>query len=181
MLIEPPANRLLPVECKLSATLEPWLTHPHSLTERLIMKAGHAHLNVLRQSWQATDWWDKQMFQVQDSTVWHREIVMTASDEPCWYARTIIPRTTYEANEKTFDRLQKESLGKIIFNDSRIERLFLFHYPIDAKSIEYYWLNDMLHQHSKIVWVRLSAFSIDKNTPFYLVEIMLPGLMRYPN
>jgi len=181
MLIKPDVNTLLPVFCELPASLLPWLTYQHSLTERLTARAGNTHLDVLDQRWESPDWWDKQVLNTKDSTVLHREIVMWASGEPCWYARTIIPQETYIANSELFDRLKKESLGVLIFTESVIKRTSLFHYAIDDKSIEYHWLNKTLSCKATTLWVRMSVFTIHNELNFYLIEIMLPGLMRFPN
>lgn len=181
MLINPAVTALLPIPCEAPPSLLPWLTYEASLTDRLQAKAGNTRLDVLGQHWESPDLWDKQVLHIKDKAVLHREIVMWASDEPCWYARTIIPQTTHDAGKAIFDRLKNESLGALIFNEDRIKRASLIHYPIDAQSIEYHWLNETMHRKAKIVWVRMSTFTIDNVFPFCLIEIMLPGIMRYPN
>ncbi len=193
MLIKPLINTLLPLPCEAPALLLPWLTHQNSLTERLQEKAGKTRLEVLGQCWELPDWWDKQVLQIIDETVLHREILMWASKKPCWYARTIIPKTTYDASKTIFDRLKNESLGALIFNDDRIKRVSLSHYPIDEQTIEYHWLTDIMHSKTKPLWVRISTFIVtaalptppstpeDNTYPFCLLEIMLPGIMRYLN
>ena len=181
MLMKPAINTLLPISCEVPPSLLPWLTYQDSLTSRLQAKAGNTHLEVLGQRWESPDWWDRQVLDIKDKTVLHREIVMWASKESCWYGRTIIPQITHAAGKDIFDRLKNESLGALIFNENRIKRASLIHYPINAQSIEYHWLTENMHSQAKTLWVRMSTFTIDNAFPFCLIEVMLPGIMRYPN
>lgn len=182
MMFSPkPFHTMPPVMSEPPSALLPWLTCQGSLTERLQDKAGNTHLDVLTQYWTPPDSWDTQVLHIEDHAVLHREILMQASYQPCWYARTIIPHATYNVGSAIFDRLENESLGMLIFNESRIQRVSLVHYPIDAQSIEYNWLTETMHEHVNPLWVRLATFTFDTEFPFYLIEIMLPGLMRYSN
>lgn len=181
MIVTMTTDTLLPVTCELPPSLLPWLTHTKSLTKRLEEKAGNVCLDVLGQCWSAPDWWDKQVLHINDEAVLHRQILMRASKAPCWYARTIIPKATYNVEKTMFERLNKESLGTLIFKEARIKRESLLHYPISAKSIEYHWLTESMHCNAETLWLRLSIFVVDNMSPFCLVEIMLPGIMRYSN
>lgn len=181
MLINLPANALLKLERKPSSALLPWLTYQNSLTERLQAKAGNTYLDVLGQDWHAPTIWEKEVLSISDKSVFCREIVMQAFTTPCWYARTIIPQSSYEAGIDIFVRLKNESLGLLIFSEVRIKRVSLMHYPIDTQCMEYYWLDETMHAGSKLLWARLSVFLIDETFPFCLIEIMLPGIMRYSN
>ena len=181
MLIIPKEGAFLPVKCILPPELLPWINYQDSLTERLKDKAGHARLQVLGQSWGAPDSWDKQVLHYNHEAVFRREIIMWALDEPCWYARTIIPYTTYHAHRVLFNRLEQESIGTLIFSVAEIKRVDIIHYPVDKNSIEYYWLNPSMHHKAKVLWVRLSTFSVADGLPFFLIEMLLPALMRYSN
>ncbi len=158
--------------------LLPWLHYVDFLTDKLKSEAGDARLEVLSQRWASANWWDKHALKVQDVQVMHREIVMWAFEKPCWYARSIIPISTYEADTALFDRLRKESLGHLIFNGSMIKRHGMVIYPINDQSIEYYWLTDSMRQEASELWVRLSEFMVHDRWPFFLLEILLPGLEK---
>jgi chorismate--pyruvate lyase len=193
-----------------NALLLPWLTHEHFLTEKLKSTAGDARLEVLSQRWELADDWDcAHLTDVKAQRVLHREIVMWAFDTPCWYARTILPDATKQANRALFDRLQTESLGHLIFHGTDITRVSLKSYCVDEQTTEYGWLQPWMHQDATRLWVRLSEFSVlshvvpaqagihaqhdhytsskmdprlhgdDNKASFFLVEILLPGLMRY--
>lgn len=170
---------ILPVVCELPAPLLYWLTYEHSLTEKLKERAGDASLQVLSQRWDAPNWWDRFALNLECESVLHREIKMSAWDVPCWYARTIIPNTTYYIGRDIFKRLETESLGELIFNQPRIKRFSMLHYPINAQSIEYHWLSPEIRGDASALWLRLSVLTVDNDHPFYLIETLLPGLLRY--
>lgn len=162
----------------IPSALLSWVTYQSSLTKRLLAITGDARLDVLGQRWESADAFDQSILNLDNQPVLHREILMWAWDEPCWYARTIIPYETYYKDELLFDRLKSESLGDLIFSEMRIKRVYLAHYPIDRQSIEYQWLNPLMHADAKILWVRKSQFMLD-SVPFFLIEILLPSLMRH--
>ena len=160
------------------AALLPWLSCSDSLTEMLEKNAGDHRLEVLMQDWVSPDCWVKKELGYEKELILQREIVMYAWDNPCWYARTMIPKATLEANAAFFSRLTRESLGELVFHTQEISRTSLVYYPIGKQSLEYHWLND-LHCHQEVLWVRLSVFSLSERYPFYLIEILLPHLERY--
>ncbi|WP_147292333.1 chorismate--pyruvate lyase family protein [Legionella hackeliae] len=157
-----------------------WLSHPFSLTEKLKNERGEAVLTVLRQEWDACSWWDRCVLGLMDNPVMHREILMTAQNKPCWYARTIIPHSCYERGDLFFKRLEHESLGVIVFSNPAIKRECIIYYPINSSFLEYYWLPPHLREENEDLWIRLSLFSLQK-TFFCLIEILLPELLRIRN
>ncbi len=160
--------------------LIPWLLHDSSLTEKLKAASGDANLQVLGQTWCRPNWWDKFTFSLTVESVIHRDIIMYSQKTPCWFARTIIPKDSFEANRFFFDRLNNESLGFIVFNEPTITRILLYPYMINNSCLEYHWLPDKLsgeNQIDKQLWLRLSVFSLPNRSFFYLVEILLPGLV----
>ncbi|WP_133127437.1 chorismate--pyruvate lyase family protein [Legionella nagasakiensis] len=174
-------DNFLQEECRPPNELLPWIVYQSSLTDKLKQEAGEANLTLLRQQWDSPDWWDEHVLTLKNDPVMHREILMCAEHEPCWYGRTIIPKQTYESDVTFFARLKKESLGQLIFDNEIIERISLMSYAINPQVIEYHWLTDVMHGHATILWARFSVFMIHKQFSFYLVEILLPGLMRYAN
>ena len=159
--------------------LLPWLVYEQSLTNKLHATAGDARLDVLDQRWELTNAWDQNILKLNSTQVMHREILMWAFDAPCWYARTILPAATWEANTALFDRLKTEPLGHLIFDSTEVKRGSLMHYMITPASVEYSWLNELMHQGESELWVRLSEFVVNDTHSFFLVEILLPGLFVY--
>jgi chorismate lyase len=162
------------------ASLLSWLTYQSSLTDKLKTIAGDAQLKVVNQQWVLPSWWDKFMLGLSGMEVMQRNIMMVAWQIPCWYARTIIPNATYQAYRLFFDRLKHESLGDLIYNEPKIKRNSI-NYEINSHCLEYHWLPTSLQAKNGQFWVRLSVFTIADSSPFYLVEILLPGLMRVSN
>lgn len=167
--------------------LIPWLTHRASMTEKLLTKTGDAKLQVLNQQWQDPSAWDINTLKLSSAQtpIMRREILISSNQEPCWYARTILPQSTYTAHETLFIRLKKEPLGKLIFaENSNIKRTFMTYYAINQKSIEYTWLPDTLEQYQQELWLRSSIFTLPRSIEnnhhdkFCLIEILLPGLLR---
>lgn len=159
--------------------LQPWLVYEESLTQKLCETAGDAQLEVLGQHWESPDVWDSSALKLSNVSVMHREILMRAHNTPCWYARTILPDTTFQANLTLFERLKTEPLGHLIFNGTEIQRASLIHYMISSTSPEYGWLNESMHQKNLHLWMRLSEFIVNDHHSFFLAEILLPGLTRY--
>ena len=159
--------------------LKPWLVHQQFLTEKLHAITNDTYLKVLDQRREAPDAWDISILKLKATQVIHRQILMCAYEAPCWYARTIIPDTTWLANTRLFDRLETESLGHLIFNGTEIQRAYLTHYMISPSSIEYGWLNESWHRGVSTLWVRQSEFVVNSKDSFFLIEVLLPGLLRY--
>ncbi|CDZ79173.1 4-hydroxybenzoate synthetase (chorismate lyase) [Legionella massiliensis] len=174
-------NNLMKVDSLSPEILKPWLHHSSSLTDKLRTQSGDAELQVLKQSWSQPSWWDKFTLGLALVPVVHRDILMFSHKTACWFARTIIPEYTYRANRLFFDRLSQESLGVIVFNEPSIERTILLNYAINPHCLEYQWLPKSLGELDETLWLRLSVFTIEKTSTFYLVEIFLPGLMKVIN
>jgi chorismate--pyruvate lyase len=178
MLIQ--SNNLLKISANPPAALLPWLSHRSSLTDKLNLDSGDARLEVHSQQWTPPSWWDRFTLGLSCDAVMHRDILMFTRQTSCWYARTIIPNFTYQTNQTIFDRLKHESLGAIIFNEPSIKRNVLLNYAINEQCLEYYWLSSLRDKPDQL-WVRLSVFTIADISSFYLVEILLPGLMMAIN
>lgn len=160
------------------ASLLPWLTHTQSLTEKLKHAAGETSMKVVSQGFKQ-DWWSQHVLELASAPVLQREIVMYAQGRACWYARTLIPNTTWQDNLALFAQLHHLSLGQLIFNpEHNISRSWLRHYAIDPGMIEFHWPQEELTAHAKQLWMRLSQFKIAAQHPFYLAEILLPGLLE---
>lgn len=166
----------LPIqEAQPNAWLLTWLLQTTSLTERLISLTGEATLTLLKQSITPVSWWGRYVLKLQEAEYLQREIVMSAKSESYWYARTLIPISTYQAKFSFFDRLKHESLGDLIYNEPKITRQLMY-YPISSNTIEYHWLNPWINCKASILWIRLSTFLFEGQYPFYLAEIILPRL-----
>ena len=172
-------KNILPITAEPPLPMAEWLHYPYSLTDRLIEKAGNVSLVVLGHDWALPTWWDKQVLDITALRVMRREIMMYAHAEACWYARTIIPSSTIEADAAFFNRLQQESLGALIFNEPKIKRENIHIYPINEQCIEYHWVHASLSPLPAVLWARWCEYRLNETFPFFLIEIMLPVLQRY--
>ncbi len=161
--------------------LIPWLTCLTPLTQKLREHAGDASMQVLKHEWEAVNSWDKEILGLSNGKVIHREILMHAHRQSCWYARTIIPEETMIAEPRLFARLNQEPLGQLIFYSGSIQRVSLHYGPVDVSNQIFDWLpRHIMPQLRQYLWRRLSTFSLVSNDArFYLLEIFLPGLESY--
>ncbi|KTC69287.1 4-hydroxybenzoate synthetase [Legionella birminghamensis] len=155
-----------------------WLTHKTALTEKLQHETGEARLKLIQQIKTNCNWWDRFFLGICEKNVIHRDVLMASQDQYCWFARSVIPLSTFDQNMVFFERLKTESLGQMVFNNPVVKRDCLSHYFIDKNSQEYHWMTPELRQNAPLLWVRYSRFLINENFPFYLVEILLPDLLR---
>ena len=167
-MIEHPPQQLLP-----------WLTCRTYLTEKLFAKSGDTSLHVLQQIWETANDWDRATLSLSDEIVLHRDIIVSAWNAPCWFARTILPNTTYQAHLPLFERLNHEPLGNLIFHSEAIQRLSLDYKLIEPQALEYTWIPSTLNLSQQALWLRSSTFQVENSDLFYLIEILLPNLERY--
>ena len=159
-------------------SLLPWLNCESFLTAKLKAMTGDATLKLLDQSLTPTNDWERMLLGVDEDLVLRRNILMSSHDIPCWYARTVLPHSTYTANVSLFARLKHETLGHLIFFDNQITRTSITKYSILETCAEYSWLRPMICQSNDTLWMRRSKFHINQTWPFFLMEISLPGLLK---
>lgn len=159
--------------------LTPWLEHQGSITDKLKALAGEAHLQLIKHRWELTDTWDQSTLHLKPKkSVLHREILMWAHNEPCWFARTVLPKTTYLKEETLFSRLETTPLGELIHHHPGIKRTSIRPYLIAAHSMEHTYLTHTLEHVSTPLWGRCSTFTLHNQHEFYLLEIFLPKLLK---
>jgi len=160
--------------------LDSWLNHQASLTDKLKSIASNVHLEVLSHAWSHPDIWDKTTLNIiSKDMILRREIIMWAGSHACWYARTIIPKDTFDQEEALFNRLRTEPLGELIWNRNQFKRESLIQYAIDKESLEYHFLTTQMHQNALNLWARLSTISSHRSFKLHLLEIFLPDLQHH--
>ncbi len=174
-------TNLLKLPNKLPNHLLAWASLESVLSDRLKQVSGEAKLTVLTQQFERTCWWARQSLSVVDDRMFRRDIVMTSKGTPCWFARTLIPKATYQAHQAIFTRLENEPLTNLLYGKTSIERIDLFAYALNANCMEYYWMDASLSEKQPTLWARISTFQLPSEHRFYLVEVFLPGLERVCN
>ncbi|MCW8407623.1 chorismate lyase [Legionella sp. PATHC035] len=164
------------INAKRSETLTEWLNYQSSLTDKLQQINGEAKIELISQCWKNTDWWNKNLLQIQDDMVFQRDIIMRSHGVAYWYARSIIPKKCYDLAPDFFGRLKNESIKNLIFDEENVRRVQWISYPADQQCLEYHWVKRNFDSAHGVLWVRLAEFSFQQRQSFYLVEIMLPEL-----
>ena len=163
---------------KAPTAIEPWLSYDKPLTDKLRELSGDAEIELLSQGWIFSKWWDKYALDLKEK-LFQREIFMKSQGEICWYARTIIPSSTYALEPTFFNRLENESIRNLIFNEPKVKITKRIIYPIDELAIEFHWVKKYLTTINGDFWVRLAEFSFQNKNSFYLMEILFPKLQEF--
>lgn len=105
-----------------------------------------------------------------------RESWLKCDDKRLVYARTVIPRATFEKESEELLQLGNKPLGNILFNDSTTYRSNMRYakIPIDCN------LHQQATMGSKIagfLWGRQSLFYINNN-PLLVTEVFLPTILE---
>jgi chorismate--pyruvate lyase len=160
-----------------NADMTSWLTHPLSLTNKLITLTGDAHLVVLSHQWTVLNVAIRGYFHIKKSDAIVREIIMESNGKSCWYARTIIPKKTHDASEYIFSKLVSHSLGSILYGDYGIEREYGLVDNINHTHLFYQWVKPYVKEDNSTFWIRQAAYMTQLGHPFYLVEVFLPSFL----
>lgn len=165
--------------------LNVWLNHTTAITDKLKMQHPHVYLTRISQGFVIPDAWEKKHTpppkHSNEALLFRREILMHAGEHACWYARTLIPESTYLKEATRFARLETESLGQIIWSTAEIQRQKMQQFCFDHTTLYHAYLKrvEALQLDASPLWGRLSMFQINNTLPFYLLEIFLPELKHY--
>ena len=157
--------------------LKEWMHARGSLTQKIAHYSHDTRIQLIQNDWARTTWWDLHVLDIRPQTAFIREILMMVDGRPWWYARTLIPKRTFEQKSALFQQLNTTSLGNILFNDDKIRRVDLIYYPIDKNYIEYHWALKETANDPKILWSRRTVFDVNE-FPLYLMEIFLPSMLE---
>lgn len=101
-----------------------WLLDPSSLTRRL-QKAcdGHFKVHLLKQGWARPYPEEARTLGMRAGTCANvREVYLLCREQPCVFARTIIPLCTLSGKYRRLTRLGNKSLGAMLFADKSMQR-----------------------------------------------------------
>lgn len=160
-----------------------WLLHKGFLMTKLQSLGVKPQLVVINEMWRnQIGWWEKNYLRINEKFL-QREIIVKADEHICWYARTILPITTYNNHPDLFKRLKNEPLGNLLFDPkNNIKRTSFKYYDINLDYIEYHWLDKLnITNLDSILWMRVSTFNMQNKGDFYLAEMYLPGLINVMN
>ncbi|OGV27212.1 MAG: hypothetical protein A3F18_07310 [Legionellales bacterium RIFCSPHIGHO2_12_FULL_37_14] len=149
-----------------------WTSEEGALSDKLKQLYGECNLTLLTQKWTLPNWWEKQFLHLQE-TILRRDIIMGAQGNPYWFARTMLPLTTYKKDVAFFNRLKKEPLMNLVFNEPKVKREILWSYGINRQNLEFHWLQKAWINEDTKLFARFSLFSLMSVKRFYLLEIFL--------
>ncbi|WP_395339104.1 chorismate--pyruvate lyase family protein [Ningiella sp. W23] len=112
-IISAPAN-------SLSSSMQDWLLHTGSLTERLMSLCKQFDVQVLGQSNIPLNKSEISLLNAQDAQQWQvREVILYGDSVPWVFARSVLPEHMCNS---TWANLGSQPLGQRIFNDPRFVR-----------------------------------------------------------
>ncbi len=115
-----PAQRL---RSKIPHPLWNWLLDPGSLTRRLQQACGRFRVQVYRQAWARPTPDEARALGLRTGErAWVREVHLFCDEQPCVFARTIIPAATLRGGYRRLTRLGNRSLGAVLFAERRLRR-----------------------------------------------------------
>lgn len=169
----PLQRRLLPPK------LRPWIAEKGSLTQRLRRYQQTAFsVEVLGHYWAKPLQNEALKLQIGlHEMAYQREVILRDGAEATIYARTIVPRQTYQQVGHYFRRLGNQALGDVLFRDPHVRRSRIE----VAKIRPYQWLYPlaMFEQEALIptIWARRSLFYFGQR-PILVNELFLPAIER---
>lgn len=158
--------------------IDEWIHYDASLTDKLELLSGDAKVELLSQRWSLPQWWDIHQLNINEQ-IFEREIFMKSYGQIFWYARTVLPKSCYDLDPTFFNRLEKESIRHLIFNEAKVERINRSTYPIDKHCLEFYWIKKYSAHIPDSFAVRCTHLLFQKTKNFYLIEILFPTLQRF--
>lgn len=165
---------------KLPTTLADWLTDTGSLTLKLQQTSQQQfYVDLLETGWQKPLAEEAlKLAQAAEEIAYCREVILRDGELPRVYARTIVPRNSYQQIQAqlAIGSLGNRSLGEMLFNDSTMTRG-----PLEVAKLQRgQALFELARQHSTLldadvaVWARRSCFYAADNR-LLITELFLPS------
>lgn len=165
---------------KLPTELADWLTDTGSLTLKLQQTSQQQfHVDLLDTGWQKPLAEEAlRLGQATEEMAYCREVILRDGKLPRVYARTIVPRNSYQKLQAQLpiDSLGNRSLGEMLFNDSAMTRG-----PLEVARLHSgQALFELARQHGMVldaniaVWARRSCFYVADNR-LLITELFLPS------
>ena len=164
---------------KIPEALSEWIQCTTSITDRAKKYAGHIEIELLNHEWTLKTFEETYPYVIKTEPLFLREIYMRCDDVPWWYARTLIPKTTYHLRQSRLDALGACPLGDLLYHDPLIVRTPFEYSALSPSTPEYKQALSHLPLCSGIdlLWARRSIFWIEKK-PLFLMEVFLPTLLK---
>ena len=150
-----------------------WLLDPGSLTRRLQQVCGRFRVQVYRQAWARPTLDEARALGLRaGGRAWVREVHLFCDEQPCVFARTIIPAATVQGSLRRLTRLGNRSLGAVLFADKRLRRSAPEIAAITRRQRLFAAATAYSATQPNILWGRRSLFHL-RDKPLLLSEIFL--------
>ena len=165
-----------PIVSTLPDALSDWLMFPGSLTRRLQTCFADFSVRQLHDGWRRP-LIDEALLVKQPLTTYslQREVFLQDGTTPLVYARTVVPRETYQVMPQRFDTLGNRPLGELLFNHDPL----IVRGPIEVARLQ---VGQALYQAAvqalalppSVLWARRSCFYL-AGKPILVNEVFLPS------
>lgn len=162
---------------RVPARLRGWLLDAASLTARLRAACGEFRVELLQQGGSAVLHDEMSLLDLQKACSQHvRQVRLYCDDQPCVFARTVIPSHSLVGRYRRLLVLGERPLGEVLFSDRSIVRG-----PMQvARLLPHHRLFQMaaLDQscYPEILWARRSLFYL-AGRPLLVNEVFLPSVL----
>jgi chorismate--pyruvate lyase len=157
------------------------LLDPASLTRRLQQVCGRFRVQVYRRGWARPSLDEARALDLRAGAwAFVREVHLFCDEQPCVFARTVIPRTTLQGKYRRLTRLGNRSLGAVLFADKTLCRSDLEIAVIGERQALFTPATVLSSVKPGKIWGRRSLFHLS-NRPLLLSEIFLHDMSGYPS
>ncbi|MGY0219627.1 chorismate--pyruvate lyase family protein [Endozoicomonadaceae bacterium StTr2] len=153
--------------------LQDWLLYPGSLTRRLQRAfPGTFEVKVLRQEWDIPTSWESRFLGTAPRRIANiREVLLICNNQPRVYARSVLPWSSLNGENRNLLSLGSKPLGEFLFTRANVKREC-----IEVSRLPVADLHPCLEQHyagNTQVWGRHSRFRLN-GKPLSVYEAFLP-------
>jgi len=159
---------------EVSAPLKAWLTHSHSLTQRLKSACDEFGVRILKEAWGSASTEEYTLLgSNSNERIQTREVHLCCNGTPWVYSKTLFPESALNDKKTKLLNLGEKPLGEVLFANPNTKRG-----PIGFKRLH---KEDTLYQNAlknidsnpDVLWARRSVFTIE-NKNLLVYEVFLP-------
>ena len=165
-----------PLVQSLPPALREWLTDSGSLTQQLTKVCKQAFsVRLLQSGWQRPLPDESLLLdQPLGQLMFSREVHLLDGDKAEVYARTMVPKHTYQAMQARLETLGNRSLGEMLFNDPSLQRGEIEVTCLQPRDVLFKLATRHLNELPEKLWARRSCFYLE-DKGMLVNEIFLPS------
>ncbi|QDQ24882.1 chorismate lyase [Chitinimonas arctica] len=157
--------------------VQTWLTHPGSLTARLIARFPRFRVRLLRQQWGRPNRDELGALRLERSQLaLVREVVLMSGDTPLVFAHSVMPRQALMHGYHRLRRQGVKPLGATLFANPKVKRSRLAFRGIDRRHTLYRRAEAAVGPLPPRLWARRSCFELGR-ARILVTEVFLPATL----